>query len=105
METWIYFAIFVGVVIAVFAVGAMNGYRNGMNDGRALNASRETKQLELLVRMLVTTEGSDRTRASRVVSETRRYLETHEKTKWIRSMRFRNTETREEDTFQKDMAE
>jgi len=81
-------------------LGTWNGYRNGKIDGRMQSASMEKKSIELLIRALLDMEGNSFLRANRTVGDIRTFLSNSEKTNWIRSIRVRNKETVEEDTFQ-----
>jgi len=95
---------FVLVILAAILFGLLlgtwNGYRNGLIDGRIQSANKEKKTIELLIRALLNMEGNSFLRANRTVGDIRTFLESSEKTKWIKSIRVRNKETVEEDTFQ-----
>jgi len=88
-------------VLLGLLLGTWNGYRNGLIDGRVVSAKWEKRTIELLIRALLDMEGNSFLRANRTVGDIRKFLESSEKTNWIRSIRVRNKETVEEDTFQR----
>jgi hypothetical protein len=96
---WMYVVYWISACILIFILGTANGYRNGLLDGKVLNASREKKQLELLVRAFLEMNGNHTTRQSRTVSDIQNFLNDEPKTQWVRSIRLKDKNTIEEDTF------